>query len=114
MVVSNFVNTFAFILNKFAMNEINRIKVVLVEQKKTGKWFMGGVTDENARTLEVPLDFLTSGKRYEATIYADREDSHYKKQDDCLVYKKIVNSQDSLTMFMAPGGGFAVSFVEIK
>ena len=38
MVVSNFVNTFAFNLNKFAMNEINRIKVVLVEQKKTGKW----------------------------------------------------------------------------
>ena len=38
MVVSNFVNTFAFNLNKFAINEINRIKVVLVEQKKTGKW----------------------------------------------------------------------------
>ena len=38
MVVSNFVNTFAFNLNKFAMNEINRIKVVLVEQKKTGRW----------------------------------------------------------------------------
>lgn len=36
--ISNFVNTFAFNLNRFAMNEINRIKVVLVEQKKTGKW----------------------------------------------------------------------------
>lgn len=100
--------------SEYLMAEPGDYIVITRQGKKTGKWFMGGVTDENARTLEVPLDFLTSGKRYEATIYADREDSHYKKQDDCLVYKKIVNSQDSLTMFMAPGGGFAVSFVEIK
>lgn len=100
--------------SEYLMAEPGDYIVIARQGKKTGKWFMGGVTDENARTLEVPLDFLTSGKRYEATIYADREDSHYKKQDDCLVYKKIVNSQDSLTMFMAPGGGFAVSFVEIK
>lgn len=100
--------------SEYLMAEPGDYIVIARQGKKTGKWFMGGVTDENARTLEVPLDFLTSGKRYEATIYADREDSHYKKQDDCLVYKKVVNSQDSLTMFMAPGGGFAVSFVEIR
>lgn len=100
--------------SEYLMAEPGDYIVIARQGKKSGKWFMGGVTDENARTLEVPLDFLISGKRYEATIYADREDSHYKKQDDCLVYKKIVNSQDSLTMFMAPGGGFAVSFVEIR
>lgn len=100
--------------SEYLMAEPGDYIVIARQGKKAGKWFMGGVTDENARTLEVPLDFLTSGKRYEATIYSDREDSHYKKQDDCLVYKKVVNSQDSLTMFMAPGGGFAVSFVEIK
>lgn len=38
MVISEFVNTFAYSLNKFSMSDINRIKVVLVEQKKTGKW----------------------------------------------------------------------------
>lgn len=34
----NNVNTFALNLNKITMNELNRIKVVLVEKKKTGKW----------------------------------------------------------------------------
>lgn len=38
MVFSIFVNTFASNLNNLAMNELNRIKVVLVERKKTGKW----------------------------------------------------------------------------
>ena len=38
MVLSNIVNTFALNLNSLAMNELNRLKVVLVEQKKTGKW----------------------------------------------------------------------------
>lgn len=36
--ISTNVNTFALNLNKITMNELNRIKVVLVEQKKTGKW----------------------------------------------------------------------------
>ncbi len=98
--------------SEYLLAEPGDYVVIARQGKKSGKWFMGGVTDENARTLEVPLDFLKDGSTYEATIYADREDSNYKKQDDCLVYKKMVTSRDSLTMFMAPGGGFAVSFVE--
>ena len=46
--------------------------------KKSGRWFMGGVNDENARTLSVPLSFLENGKTYEATIYADASDAHYR------------------------------------
>ena len=38
MVVPKIVNTFALNLNKITMNDLNRLKVVLVEQKKTGKW----------------------------------------------------------------------------
>jgi transcriptional regulator with XRE-family HTH domain len=37
-VFTDFVDTFAFNLNKVTMNELNRIKVVLVEHKQTGKW----------------------------------------------------------------------------
>jgi hypothetical protein len=32
------VNTFALNLNKIIMGDLNRLKVVLIEQKKTGKW----------------------------------------------------------------------------
>ena len=81
--------------------------------KKSGNWFMGGVNDENARTLSVPLSFLENGKTYEATIYADASDAHYRNNPQAYtITGRTVTSSDSLEIFMAPGGGFAVSFVE--
>ena len=81
--------------------------------KKSGRWFMGGVNDENARTLSVPLSFLENGKTYEATIYADASDAHYRNNPQAYtITGRTVTSSDSLEIFMAPGGGFAVSFVE--
>lgn len=83
--------------------------------KKSGRWFMGGVNDENARTLSVPLSFLENGKTYEATIYADASDAHYRNNPQAYtITGKTVTSSDSLEIFMAPGGGFAVSFAEQK
>ena len=81
--------------------------------KKSGQWFMGGVNDENARTLSVPLSFLENGKTYEATIYADASDAHYRNNPQAYtITGRTVTSSDSLEIFMAPGGGFAVSFAE--
>ena len=81
--------------------------------KKSGRWFMGGVNDENARTLSVPLSFLENGKTYEATIYADASDAHYRNNPQAYtITGRTVTSSDSLEFFMAPGGGFAVSFAE--
>ena len=83
--------------------------------KKSGRWFMGGVNDENARTLSVPLSFLENGKTYEATIYADASDAHYRNNPQSYtITGRTVTSSDSLEIFMAPGGGFAVSFAEQK
>lgn len=79
------------------------------------KWFIGGVTDENARTLEFALDFLEPGKKYEATIYADAEDADYRTNPEAYVIStKKVTSKSTLKMYMAPGGGFAISLKEIK
>ena len=81
--------------------------------KKSGRWFMGGVNDENARTLSVPLSFLENGKTYEATIYADASDAHYRNNPQAYtITGRTVTASDSLEIFMAPGGGFAVSFAE--
>ena len=46
---------------------------VAVARRERGgpSWFLGAITDENARTLDVPLTFLTPGKHYVAEIYAD-------------------------------------------
>ena len=82
--------------------------------KASGQWFVGGVTDENARTLEVAFDFLEPGKKYEATIYADAKDADYRTNPEAYVIsRRKVTSKSSLKMYMAPGGGFAVSIREI-
>ena len=77
-------------------------------------WYVGGITDENAREVEVKLDFLNPGVKYEATIYADAKDAsgipdeHYNAQA-YTINKKTVTAKSTLKLRMAPCGGFAVS-----
>ena len=77
-------------------------------------WYVGGVTDENAREVTVKLDFLKPGVKYEATIYADAKDAsgipdeNYNPQAYTIT-KKTVTAKSTLKLKMAPCGGFAVS-----
>ncbi|MDD7118400.1 MAG: glycoside hydrolase family 97 protein [Bacteroidales bacterium] len=99
--------------SEYLLAEPGEYIVTARQGKKSGKWFMGGVNDENARTLSVPLSFLENGKTYEATIYADASDAHYRNNPQAYtITGRTVTSSDSLELFMAPGGGFAVSFAE--
>ena len=41
-------------------------------------WYVGGITDENAREFDVKLDFLQPDLKYEATIYADAPDADFE------------------------------------
>lgn len=76
-------------------------------------WFLGGVTDENAREFDIPADFLGEGE-YEATVYADAPDADcYVNPQAYTVSKMLVRSSDTLHLHMAPGGGVAVSFRRI-
>lgn len=103
-----------WIQSKYLLAEPGDYIVVARQGKKNGQWFAGGVTDGNRRTLEVPMSFLDAGKTYEATIYADAEDTDYETNPQTYrIYKKNVTSSDVLSMDMARGGGFAISFREI-
>ncbi len=87
-------------------------------------WFLGGITDENARNVEVKLDFLSPGKTYEATIYADAKDAcglvnfdnaaqKYNPQAYTITTKKVT-SKSVIKLQMAPCGGFAVEMREVR
>ena len=96
--------------------------------KPRDTWFVGGVTDENAREFSVKLDFLKPGVKYEATIYADAKDASGYVSDVTIgweaackegynpkaytITKKTVTSKTVLKLKMAPCGGFAVSIRE--
>ena len=104
-----------WIQSKYLLAEPGEYVVIARQGKKNGQWFCGGVTDDKKRSLDIPLQFLTPGKVYEATIYRDADDAHYKDNPQAyVVEKRNVTFHDYLPMTMAPGGGFAISFEEVK
>lgn len=81
--------------------------------KNSGNWFVGGITDENARTAEFKLDFLDAGKKYVAILYADGKDADYKDNPTSYQIKKgIVTSKTKISVKEARSGGFALSLME--
>ncbi|MCR4828706.1 MAG: glycoside hydrolase family 97 protein [Bacteroidales bacterium] len=92
----------------------------IAKLKPLDTWYIGGITDENAREFSVKLDFLQPGKTYEAIIYTDGKDANgLASSPDYNPYsytitKKKVTAKTTLKLKMAPCGGFAVSIREIK
>lgn len=88
--------------------EIGEYYVVARKDRDSDDWYVGGVTDENGRRLHINLDFLDKGA-YEATIYADAENAHYRDEQFAIVkQQKRVGNKDSQDLYLAPGGGFAI------
>jgi hypothetical protein len=85
------------------------------KDKNSNNWFVGNVNGINARTSTISLDFLEKGKKYEATIYADASDAHYKTNPQTYkITKQKVTYKSKLQLFTAPGGGYGISIVEVK
>ncbi len=86
--------------------------VIARKGKGTDNWFLGAITDENARQFVEDLSFLDKGKKYLATIYADAADADWKTNPEAYTIKKvIVNSESHLSLKLTPGGGAAVSII---
>ena len=86
--------------------------VVARRARNSANWYVGGVTDEQARNATVRLDFLPEGKRYTATIYSDGPTAEAgSKGKDMIVEKRDVRRGDVIDIRMAPGGGFAIGLV---
>ena len=83
--------------------------------KGTDDWYMGCTAGYNGHESNLKLDFLTPGKKYEATIYADAKDAHWETNPQAYtITKKKVTSKTKLKLKAAVGGGYAISIKEIK
>jgi len=85
---------------------------ITMARKAKGKdeWYVGAITDENARTATINFDFLPKGKTFTATIYADGADASFDKNPQSYAIRTIkVTSKTKLTQKLAPGGGTAIS-----
>jgi hypothetical protein len=88
-----------------------------IARKTKGKesWFLGAITDENARKSEIKLEFLTKGMKYKAVIYEDAKDADWKKNPIAYKIRTItVTSRSKINLNLAPGGGTAISFEPIQ
>ena len=89
---------------------------ITIARKEKGKnnWYLGAITDEHSRTVSVPLNFLDKGRKYQATIYKDAGNAHWKNDPEAYtIEKKIVDSNTRLTVQLADGGGAAVSITAL-
>ncbi len=86
--------------------------VVVARQERGGPdWYLGAVTDEDARAFEIPLDFLDPGRQYVAEIYADGPDADWLSNPlPVSITRHDVGATTRLTLKLAPGGGTAIRF----
>lgn len=84
--------------------------VVVARRERGGPtWFVGAITDEQGRTLDIQLSFLTPGRRYVAEIYADGPNANWLDNPlPVTITRRAVTSVTRLRMVLAPGGGQAI------
>ena len=82
------------------------------QERGTDNWYVGSVTDAQARDLTLPLDFLTEGRSYQAIIYEDGPDADYRTNPyPMTIRRQDVDCGTVLRLHLAPGGGIAIQIL---
>ncbi|WP_111709444.1 glycoside hydrolase family 97 protein [Lutibacter citreus] len=98
---------------KVLNGEIGDFVTIARKERKTDNWFVGGITDENSRDIEVDFSFLDEGVIYIATIYEDGKAAHWDNNPTDLNIRTIEISKQLKEKFhLAAGGGFAISLIK--
>lgn len=100
---------------KVLNGEIGDFVTIARQDRASDNWFVGAISDENARDMSIKFDFLPEGKKYQAILYLDGEKAHWDKNPtDYKIEKKTVDINSILDLHLAAGGGAAISLLEIK
>ena len=100
--------------SRYLEAEPGRYIVVARKAKGTDNWFVGCTSNEDGHISALKLDFLNKDKKYIATVYEDSKDAHYRTNPQAYTIRKgIVSAKSVLKMKAAPGGGYAISIMEI-
>ena len=92
-------------------------KFVTVARKERGgdRWFVGSITNEEARQIDLPLTFLDAGATYRAVIYEDGPDADYETNPYPMTFRQEqVTSQTTLHLNLARSGGTAIRIEKMK
>lgn len=88
---------------------------IVIARRKGTKWYIAGITNEQARTVTINLDLLDSHKNYTLKKCIDAENAHFEKNPTAYVInEEVVNSSNSVKIKMAEGGGMMLILSEPK
>ncbi len=91
--------------------EVGDYVAIARKDRDSEDWYLGAVTDENARTLDVMLDFLDAGRAYTAEIYRDGDDADWRMRPSSIaIEKRPARRGDAWKLGLAAGGGLAIRF----
>jgi len=96
--------------------EIGEVAIIARKDRRSDDWYVGAITDGDARRLSLPLAFLDPNRRYRAEIYRDGDRADYRdaqRRFDLVTEQITVQSTDTLPLRLAPGGGQAIRFVAL-
>ena len=97
--------------SKAIAGEVGEYIIFARQDKHSDDWYLGAVTDENARTEKINLNFLEPNRKYIAQVYSDGENANWvNKPYEMAIYNKTVTQNDELALKMAAGGGVAIRF----
>lgn len=100
---------------KVLNGEIGKYVTMARKDRNSEEWYIGSITNEEARSFEINLAFLEDSLDYRAEIYADGEQAGYKTNPDPVtVSTSVVNSKMQLNLKLAQGGGTAIRLVPVR
>ncbi|HEY0529191.1 MAG TPA: glycoside hydrolase family 97 protein [Gemmatimonadaceae bacterium] len=89
--------------------------IVARKARNSPEWFLGAITDEDARTFDVPLSFLPRGQKYVAEIYADGPGANWRDNPLAVaISRKNVDASTHLSVALAAGGGQAIRIRPVR
>jgi hypothetical protein len=95
---------------KVLNGEVGDYVTIARKERDTGNWFIGGITDENSRNMDLVFDFLEADELYQGTIYRDGENAHWDNNPLDLTIEIIeLTNNSKFSVKLAEGGGFAMS-----
>ena len=89
--------------------EIGEYVTIARKQRGGDDWYIGSMTNEKKRDIELPLNFLDHNRPYVAEIYRDADDADWDTNPIAYkIEKKLVTPGSNLSLHLAPGGGAAI------
>ena len=96
--------------SRLVAGSVGEYAIFARKDRKSDDWYVGGVGGAEEHTVTFTFDFLDPGKIYTATIYKDGPGATYKTEarHNIAYETRKVRKGDTITLWLAPGGGAAM------